>query len=94
MRLYRQILEPTEQSPWMRNKAQKREFQSSTLQQYQCYNSTIEMSALGDSDEGGSFCISRRRIDEAGPNSLPELQDVVRDAVMRGLGDQWSVWRN
>ena len=49
------------------------------------------MSALGDSDEGGSFCISRRRVDEAGPNSLPDPQDVVRDAVMREHGDQWSV---
>lgn len=49
------------------------------------------MLALGDSDEGGSFCISRRRVDEAGPNSLPELQDVVRGAVMRGHGDQWTV---
>ena len=24
-------------------------------------------------------------------NSLPDLQDVVRDAVMREHGDQWSV---
>ena len=36
-----------------------------TSAEYQWYESTIEMSALGDSDEGGSFCISRRRVDEA-----------------------------
>ena len=62
-----------------------------TSAEYQWYQPTIDMSALGNCDEGGSFCISRRRVDEAGPNSLPDLQDVVRDAVMRGHGDQWSV---
>ena len=59
--------------------------------EYRWYQSMIEMAALGDSGEGGSFCISRRKVVEAGPNSLPDLQDVVRDAVMRGHGDQWRV---
>ena len=70
----------------MKKQVHKREvpvFNAST--EYQWYNT---ISALGDSDEGGSFCISRRRVDEAGPNSPKfKLQDVVRGAVMRGHGD-------
>ena len=62
-----------------------------TSAEYQWYTSSIEMSVLGDRDEGGRFCVSRRKVDDSGPESLIKLQDVVRDAVMRGHGDQWSV---
>ena len=61
-----------------------------TSAEYQWYTSSIEMSVLGDRDEGGRFCVSRRKVNDSGRESLIKLQDVVRDAVMRGHGDQWN----
>ena len=55
------------------------------------FDSTIELSSLGDNDQGGAFCIAGRCIDEPGPKRIPELHACVGDAVMKGHGDQWSV---
>jgi hypothetical protein len=49
------------------------------------------MSEVGDLDEAGRFCIDGRDIVCEGPMTSYDLNDVIRDAVMRGGGDIWKV---
>ena len=39
----------------------------------------------------GKFCISGRNVTEEGPRTRDELNDVIRDAIVRGGGDVWMV---
>ena len=50
----------------------------------------IYMSEVGDRDELGQFCIAGQRVDEGGPTSRGQIDAVVREALMRGGGDQFS----
>ena len=49
------------------------------------------MSEVGDLDEQGRFCIDGRDIVCEGPMTSYDLNDVIRDAIMRGGGDIWKV---
>ena len=49
------------------------------------------MSEVGDLDEAGKFCIEGRDIVNEGPRSREDLNDIIRDAIVRGGGDVWKV---
>ena len=49
------------------------------------------MSEVGDLDEQGRFCIDGRDIVCEGPMTSYDLNEVIRDAIMRGGGDIWKV---
>jgi len=59
--------------------------------EYHWYDTVLYMSEVGDMDEAGKFCISGRNITEEGPRTRSELDDVIRDAIVRGGGDVWKV---
>ena len=59
--------------------------------EYHWYDTILYMSEVGDMDEAGKFCISGRNITEEGPRTRNELDDVIRDAIVRGGGDVWKV---
>ena len=49
------------------------------------------MSEVGDRDELGQFCIAGQRVDEGGPTTRSQFDAVVREALMQGGRDQWTV---
>ena len=59
--------------------------------EYHGYDDSRLMSEVGDLDEAGRFCIDGRDIVCEGPMTSYDLNDVIRDAVMRGGGDIWKV---
>ena len=59
--------------------------------EYHWYENILYMSEVGDMDEAGKFCISGRNVTEEGPRTRDELNDVIRDAIVRGGGDVWKV---
>ena len=59
--------------------------------EYHWYDDSRLMSEVGDLDEAGRFCIDGRDIVCEGPMTSYDLNDVIRDAVMRGGGDIWKV---
>ena len=59
--------------------------------EYHWYDDSRLMSEVGDLDEAGRFCIEGRDIVCEGPMTRYDLDDVIRDAVMRGGGDIWKV---
>ena len=65
--------------------------QQARVGEYYWYENSVSMPEVGDLDEGGCFCIEGRRIDQEGPKTTNEFNNVVNDAVMRGGGDTWKV---
>ena len=59
--------------------------------EYHWYDDSRLMSEVGDLDEQGRFCIDGRDIVSEGPMTSNDLNEVIRDAVMRGGGDIWKV---
>ena len=59
--------------------------------EYHWYDDSRLMSEVGDLDEQGRFCIDGRDIVCEGPMTSYDLNEVIRDAVMRGGGDIWKV---
>jgi len=59
--------------------------------EYHWYDDSRLMSEVGDLDEAGRFCIDGCDIVSEGPMTRYDLDDVIRDAVMRGGGDVWKV---
>ena len=61
--------------------------------EYHWYDTILYLSEVGDMDEAGNFCIkiSGRNITEEGPRTRNELDNVIRDAIVRGGGDVWKV---
>ena len=59
--------------------------------EYHWYDDSRLMSEVGDLDEAGRFCIDGRDIVSEGPKTRYDLDDVIRDAIMRGGGDVWKV---
>ena len=59
--------------------------------EYHWYDDSRLMSEVGDLDEAGRFCIDGCDIVNEGPQTRYDLDDVIRDAVMRGGGDIWKV---
>ena len=55
------------------------------------YDESRLMSEVGYLDEAGRFCIDGSDIVNEGPKTRYDLDDVIRDAVMRGGGDVWRV---
>ena len=55
------------------------------------YDVPIYMREVGDRDELGQFCIAGQRVDEGGPTTRSQIDAVVREALMRGGGDQCTV---
>ena len=49
------------------------------------------MSEVGDLDEYGRFCIEGRDVTKLGPQNVVDLNEVIRDAIVRGGGDTWAV---
>ena len=49
------------------------------------------MSEVGDLDEAGRFRIDGCDIVSEGPKTRHDLDDVIRDTIMRGGGDVWKV---
>ena len=37
------------------------------------------------------FCIEGRDVTKLGPQNVVDLNEVIRDAIVRGGGDTWSV---
>ena len=58
---------------------------------YHWYDESRLMSEVGVLDEAGRFCIDGCDIVCEGPQTRYDLDDVIRDAVMRGGGDTWKV---
>ena len=58
---------------------------------YHWYDECRLMSDVGDLDEAGRFCIEGRDIVSEGPMNRADLDEVIRDAVVRGGGDVWRV---
>ena len=54
------------------------------------YDVPLYMSEVGDRDELGQYCTAGQRVDEGGPTSRGKIDAVVREALMRGGGDQWT----
>ena len=63
----------------------------SRFSEHQWYDSIRTMSEVGDLDEYGRFCIEGRDVTKLGPQNIVDLNEVVRDAIVRGGGDSWSV---
>ena len=59
--------------------------------EYQWYDNIRTMSEVGDLDEYGRLCIEGRDVTKLGPQNVVDLNEVVRDAIVRGGGDTWSV---
>ena len=59
--------------------------------EHQWYDSIRTMSEVGDLDEYGRFCIEGRDVTKLGPQNVVDLNEVIRDAIVRGGGDTWSV---
>ena len=59
--------------------------------EYHWYDDSRLMSEVGDLDEQGRFCIDGRDIVCEGPRTSYDLNEVIRDAIMRGGGDIWKV---
>ena len=59
--------------------------------EYHWYDDSRLMSEVGDLDEQGRFCIDGRDIVSEGPKTSNDLNEVIRDAIMRGGGDIWKV---
>ena len=59
--------------------------------EYHWYDDSRLMSEVGDLDEQGRFCIDGRDIVCEGPMTSYDLNEVIRDAIMRGGGDTWKV---
>ena len=59
--------------------------------EYHWYDDSRLMSEVGDLDEAGRFCIDGCDIVSEGPKTRYDLDDVIRDAIMRGGGDVWKV---
>ena len=59
--------------------------------EYHWYDDSRLMSEVGDLDEAGRFCIDGCDIVNEGPQTRYDLDDVIRDAIMRGGGDIWKV---
>ena len=59
--------------------------------EYHWYEDSRLMSEVGDLDEAGRFCIDGRDIVCEGPMTSYDLNEVIRDAIMRGGGDIWKV---
>ena len=59
--------------------------------EYHWYDDSRLMSEVGDLDEQGRFCIDGRDIVCEGPRTSNDLNEVIRDAIMRGGGDVWKV---
>ena len=59
--------------------------------EYHWYDDSRLMSEVGDLDEQGRFCIDGRDIVCEGPMTSYDLNEVIRDAIMRGGGDIWKV---
>ena len=59
--------------------------------EYHWYDDSCLMSEVGDLDEAGRFYIDGRDIVSEGPKTRYDLDDVIRDAIMRGGGDVWKV---
>ena len=57
----------------------------------QMYDKFIYMSEVGDRDVLGTFCIAGRKVDEGGPTIRGQIDEVVREALMRGTGDRRTV---
>eukprot|EP00435_Cladocopium_sp_Y103_P039282 s3561_g10.t1 len=57
---------------------------------YFWYNAIMGLTEVGDLDESGRFCISGRDVSKEGPMSRDALYDVIREAVVRGVGDIWK----
>jgi hypothetical protein len=55
------------------------------------YDDSRLMSEVGDLDEAGRFCIEGRNIVSEGPMTRADLDEVIRDAIVRGGGDVWKV---
>ena len=63
----------------------------SRFSEHQWYDSIRTMSEVGDLDEYGKFCIEGRDVTKLGPQNVVDLNEVIRDAIVRGGGDTWSV---
>ena len=59
--------------------------------EYHWYDDSRLMSEVGDLDEQVRFCIDGRDIVSEGPMTSNDLNEVIRDAIMRGGGDIWKV---
>ena len=59
--------------------------------EYHWYDDSRLMSEVGDLDEQGRFCIDGRDIVCEGPRTSNDLNEVIRDAIMRGGGNIWKV---
>ena len=59
--------------------------------EYHWYDNIRTMSEVGDLDESGRFCIEGRDVTKLGPENRVDLNEVIRDAIIRGGGDTWSV---
>ena len=55
------------------------------------YDSIRTMAEVGDLDEAGPFCIEGREVSKVGPNRSNDLHEVIREAILRGGGDSWTV---
>ena len=49
------------------------------------------MNVAGDRDELGQKCIAGQRVDQCGPTTRNQVEEVVKEALMRGAGDRWNV---
>ena len=65
--------------------------QKPRFSEHQWYDSIRTMSEVGDLDEYGRFCIEGRDVTKLGPQNVVDLNEVIRDAIVRGGGDTWSV---
>eukprot|EP00435_Cladocopium_sp_Y103_P015282 s3183_g3.t1 len=82
---------PSRKVPQRKNSPPGRNLQSQEhAGEYHWYESTMDMTEVGDLDEGGRFCIGGRNIIPEGPRTIFDLQNVIRDAVVRGGGDIWK----
>ena len=57
----------------------------------QMYDKPIYMCDIGDRDELGRGCIAGQRVDQRGPTTRVQIDEVVREALVQGAGDRWSV---
>ena len=57
----------------------------------QMYDKPTYINVIGDRDELGRGCIAGQRVDQRGPTSRDQVDEVVREALMRGTGDRWNV---
>ena len=56
----------------------------------QIYDDPIYMNVVGDRDELGSRCIAGQQVDQCGPTTRNQVEEVVKEALVGGSGDRWN----